>query len=379
MSSIMTNTAAMAALATLRSINDDMSMTQNRISSGYRVETASDNAAYWSIATTMRSDNGALSTVQDALGLGAAKVDVAYTGMNSAIEVVKEIKNKLVLASEPSTDLDKINEEVTALQAQLKTIVSSAQFNGENLLASDATSTTIVTSFDRDSSGNVSVSSITYELTATGTLLTSSDYSSGGLLEDILAMDLSTYTAADRASNIAGDLTDVETALSAMTDAAAGPRRDLQAHRTAGRVCRQPDGCHRLRRRPSRRCRHERRVDPPQGAADPAAAWYSGAVDRQLELREHPPALPLRVRAFSSEMAGSERIRPFLFRSASAVSDVRLEPVLSTRSRHSWRWPPNGQWRPSSRAPVAVRRLARAGLSRDRSCSDATAHLRCPA
>jgi flagellin len=222
MSSIMTNTAAMAALATLRSINDDMSMTQNRISSGYRVETASDNAAYWSIATTMRSDNGALSTVQDALGLGAAKVDVAYTGMNSAIEVVKEIKNKLVLASEPSTDLDKINEEVTALQAQLKTIVSSAQFNGENLLASDATSTTIVTSFDRDSSGNVSVSSITYELTATGTLLTSSDYSSGGLLEDILAMDLSTYTAADRASNIAGDLTDVETALSAMTDAAAG-------------------------------------------------------------------------------------------------------------------------------------------------------------
>jgi hypothetical protein len=38
-----------------------------------------DNAAYWSIATTMRSDNKAMSTVKDALGLGAAKVDIAYT------------------------------------------------------------------------------------------------------------------------------------------------------------------------------------------------------------------------------------------------------------------------------------------------------------
>ncbi|PHR17234.1 MAG: flagellin, partial [Hoeflea sp.] len=96
MTSIMTNSAAMSALATLRSINSDMETTQNRVSSGYRVETAADNSAYWSIATTMRSDNKALSTVKDALGLGAAKVDVAYTGMNSAIDVVSEIKAKLV-------------------------------------------------------------------------------------------------------------------------------------------------------------------------------------------------------------------------------------------------------------------------------------------
>jgi flagellin len=56
----MTNTAAIAALDTLRSINAGLNETQNRVSSGYRVESASDNAAYWSIATTMRSDNKAL-------------------------------------------------------------------------------------------------------------------------------------------------------------------------------------------------------------------------------------------------------------------------------------------------------------------------------
>ncbi|AHK43420.1 putative flagellin B [Ensifer adhaerens OV14] len=97
----MTNNSAMAALSTLRSINSSMETTQDRISSGYRVGNASDNAAYWSIATTMRSDNKALGTVQDALGLGAAKTDVAYTGMKAAISVVDEIKAKLVAASEP--------------------------------------------------------------------------------------------------------------------------------------------------------------------------------------------------------------------------------------------------------------------------------------
>eukprot|EP01035_Chromulina_nebulosa_P044562 gene44562-60357_t len=73
--SIMTNVSAISALKTLRSINNEMETTQNHISSGYKVDSAADNAAYWSIATTMRSDKGAMSTVQDALGLAAAKTD----------------------------------------------------------------------------------------------------------------------------------------------------------------------------------------------------------------------------------------------------------------------------------------------------------------
>ena len=116
MSSINTNVAAMTALQTLSQTNKQLTETQNRISTGYRVADASDNAAYWSIATTMRSDNAALSTVQDALGLGAATVDVAYTAMNSAIKVVDQIKSKLVAARQPGVDRAKIQSEITELQ-----------------------------------------------------------------------------------------------------------------------------------------------------------------------------------------------------------------------------------------------------------------------
>jgi len=176
MTSILTNTNAMAALSTLRSISSSMEDTQNRISSGLRVGSASDNAAYWSIATTMRSDNAALSAVQDALGLGAAKVDTAYAGMDSAIEVVKEIKNKLVAATEDGVDKDKIQEEITQLQDQLGSIAEAASFSGENWLQTNLTAAggsetkSVVGSFVRDASGNVSVKKVDYALTGTTVL-----------------------------------------------------------------------------------------------------------------------------------------------------------------------------------------------------------------
>ncbi|EYR82004.1 MULTISPECIES: flagellin N-terminal helical domain-containing protein [unclassified Shinella] len=189
MTSILTNVAAMSALQTLRSISSSMEETQARVSSGLRVGSASDNAAYWSIATTMRSDNMALSAVQDALGLGAAKVDTAYAGMNSSVEVVKEIKKKLVAATEDGVDKDKIQEEITQLQQQLVSISDAASFSGENWLKADVgTKTSVVASFVRDASGNVSVKKVDYDLDAT-TVLFDSTGGKQGILDRETAID----------------------------------------------------------------------------------------------------------------------------------------------------------------------------------------------
>ncbi|MGF6172745.1 flagellin [Ensifer sp. 4252] len=249
MTSIMTNNAAMAALSTLRSINSSMETTQDRISSGFRVGNASDNAAYWSIATTMRSDNKALGTVQDALGLGAAKTDVAYTGMKAAISVVDEIKAKLVAASEPGVDKSKVQKEIDQLQDQLRSVVKSASFSGENWLytASGATAPgtrSIVGSFNRDANGNVSLTTLDVDTTKTmlidetstaGTngLLTADIKDSGGTAisgVSVLSLDISTGVTA---TTLANYLSGVDTVLKAMTDSAAdlgavNKRVDLQ-------------------------------------------------------------------------------------------------------------------------------------------------------
>ena len=228
MTSIITNTAAMAALNTLRSIGQDMEETQSHVSSGLRVNRAADNAAYWSIATTMRSDNSALSTVQDALGLGAAKTDTAYTGLNSAIDVVTEIKSKLVAAREPGVDKGKIDSELTELKNQLISIAESASFSGENWLYNDdsvANATVeMVGSFNRASDNTVSVGILEFD-TSTSTLVDTHDAANGLLTGDVTVTvpdgtgtTSATYFLVDAGSTTAASGTEI--ALSADTTSA---------------------------------------------------------------------------------------------------------------------------------------------------------------
>ncbi|MBN9249533.1 MAG: flagellin [Mesorhizobium sp.] len=166
MASIMTNASALTALQSLNATNKNLESTQSRISTGYRVNDASDNAAYWSIATTMRSDNQAMTTVQDALGLGASKVDTAYTGMNKAIDTVNQIKVKLVAAyGATDADKEKIQTEIASLQAQMKSYADAATFSGTNMLSvSNATGASadvkVVSAFNRSSAGAASISTI---------------------------------------------------------------------------------------------------------------------------------------------------------------------------------------------------------------------------
>lgn len=242
MSSILTNTASMTALKTLQATNNALETTQSRISTGLKVQDASDNAAYWSIATTMRSDNKALSTVQDALGLGAAKSDIAYTGLNAAIDVVDQIKTKLVAAREPGVDKTKIQAELKELQGQLTSIATSSSFSGENWLSinhdSDTAADTdltkeIVSSFNRDASGNVSVG--TLEVNVTDVALFNSNAASDGLLDvdfdidtetvagtkdqvSVATLDISGATITD--ADIDAMISGVDAAVSSMTTAA---------------------------------------------------------------------------------------------------------------------------------------------------------------
>jgi flagellin len=168
MSSIITNNAAIAALQSLRSVNASLSGTQQHVSSGLRIEKAADNAAYWAIATTMRSDDRALSAVQDALGLSGAVLDTTYTAIASSIDLMSEVKAKLVAAYEDGVDKTKINEDLTQLKQQLQSTSDSASFNGQNWLswnsAADSADKSIPAYFIRNSDGTVRVGTVSYPI-----------------------------------------------------------------------------------------------------------------------------------------------------------------------------------------------------------------------
>jgi flagellin len=242
MASLLTNGSAITALQTLNATRMNLEATQAQISTGLRVASASDNAAYWSIATTMKSDNSALSAVKDALSLGSATIDVASSALNSTVDVVNQIKAKLVAAKQPGVDRTKIQAEITSLQSQLKSIADSAVFSGQNWLSVDSSQATynatksVVSSFSRDPAGILNVGTIDIDTTNTKlydangqTGLIDKTRTQNATTASLATMDISTLTdSATDLQTLSDYITITDDVLSDVTNAAS----DLGASKT---------------------------------------------------------------------------------------------------------------------------------------------------
>jgi flagellin len=167
MSSLTTNAFALGALTVLRGVNKDLTKTQEQVSSGFRVETASDDPSYWSMATTMRSDSASLKSIGDAMSLGASKVDTAYTATENVIDLLTSIRSKLVNAKEAGVDKTALNADIQSLKEQLQSTVKSASFAGSNWLYNTGTTAdttqSVISNFVRGTSGQVTMNTIVYD------------------------------------------------------------------------------------------------------------------------------------------------------------------------------------------------------------------------
>ncbi|WP_102106509.1 flagellin [Oceaniglobus roseus] len=190
MSSILTNTGAMVALQSLKSINSGLEKTQSEISTGKSIANAKDNSAIWSISKVMESDVRGFKGISDSLALGESTVAVARNASETVTELLTQMKEKIVAAQEDNVDRTKINDDVTQLRNQINSVVSAAQFNGLNLVDGSVANSTILASLDRDSTGAVTASQIT---------VTAQDLSSGGYV----ANDI--FSGSSSGSSAAGD------------------------------------------------------------------------------------------------------------------------------------------------------------------------------
>jgi len=221
--SLKTNTSAMVALQTLKTINKDLESTNNRVSTGYRINEAKDGAAYWSIATTTKSDNGALSAVKDALGLGKSSVDTASTGLNNTIKTLNEIKNLLVTASVADADRGKIQEDIKQRLASLKSQADSTVISGSNWLSVDSSqggynaTKNIVASFSRTGEA---VKLETIAVDTSDMKLYDADKTKHSALDTAIAAAKATYDAAEASA---------QSAYSAAVTSAANTRADSLA------------------------------------------------------------------------------------------------------------------------------------------------------
>ncbi|MDP6352318.1 MAG: flagellin [Alphaproteobacteria bacterium] len=150
--SINTNVGAAVALRNLNSVNNALSRTQDRVSSGLRVIGAKDNASAFAISQGIRAEIKAISAVQQGIANGRGVAAVALAGSTDISNLLNDIKAKVIegLNSGNTTQQQAIiNADYAELVGQVLNFIQNSTFNGRNILQSGSSNVNVIS----DSSG----------------------------------------------------------------------------------------------------------------------------------------------------------------------------------------------------------------------------------
>ncbi|MFA7430432.1 MAG: flagellin [Rhodospirillaceae bacterium] len=140
-SSILTNPGAMTALRSLQATNSKLATTQDRISTGLKVNGAKDNAAAWSVAQAMKTKSAGFKTLSEQTTVGLAAVGLGLDAAKNLVELYEKIHQKALqlvssTANNDTTNADIFTAEIKALEDAAGEIINRAEFNGVNFLTS---------------------------------------------------------------------------------------------------------------------------------------------------------------------------------------------------------------------------------------------------
>ena len=141
--SVNTNRDAMIALQNLNVTGSELGVAQQRISTGRKVDSAKDNGSTWAIAQSMRATSTSLTAVKDSLQRGQSTLDVALAAGSSVSDLLLQMKEKALAASDTTLDTSgrsALNEDFKALRDQLAKTVANADFNGTNMIKTGGSS-----------------------------------------------------------------------------------------------------------------------------------------------------------------------------------------------------------------------------------------------
>ncbi|MCB4822827.1 flagellin [Roseicella aerolata] len=137
LNSVNTNIGAMVALQSLNRTSDELTATQKRISTGYRVADAKDDGAAFAVAERVRGEIAATASANEQLGGVKGLLDVTQTSLSNVSETLKKLKTivvKLADGTITSDQQEQYQAQVKQLTANIKAFIEDASYNGKNIL-----------------------------------------------------------------------------------------------------------------------------------------------------------------------------------------------------------------------------------------------------
>ena len=193
MATINTNVAAQVAANALAKNDRAMTQTMERLATGKRINSASDDAAGLAIASKLTSQvtglNQAVRNGNDAISM-LQTADGAMIEVGNMLQRMRELGVQGGTGTLSSTDRTALNTEFVALRTEIERIADNTQWNGDNLLDGTAGSFGLLTfqvGYEADQTITVNVGDL--ELAA-GAIAYTAGTSAGG----ILGADLSAIT-----------------------------------------------------------------------------------------------------------------------------------------------------------------------------------------
>ncbi|GAB4177298.1 MAG: flagellin [Thalassobaculales bacterium] len=149
--SINTNPSAMVALQNLNSINKSLDSTQNRVSTGYKVNNAVENASSFAIAQGLRAELKAYEAVSQGLANSRGASSVALSAATSISDLLGDIQKKVTEGMNAANTTGQqaiLNTDFQNLVTQVNQFITNAVYNGRNLLSTGSDSLSVIANID---------------------------------------------------------------------------------------------------------------------------------------------------------------------------------------------------------------------------------------
>lgn len=160
---INTNVPSLLAQRSLSKTTDAMSTSIQRLSSGYRINSAQDDAAGMAIVTLMTSQimglNKAAQNANDAISLA----QIAEGGMGTATDILQQMRTLAVQSANgtnSSADRQALQDQVTQLINEIDDVANNTQFNGQSILSGSFSNTTFQIGANANETTSFSIASI---------------------------------------------------------------------------------------------------------------------------------------------------------------------------------------------------------------------------
>lgn len=150
---INTNIQAQQSLQDLQNTNEELSMRQERLSTGLRINSAEDDAAGFEIANQLEAKTGAQEQANRNIGNAKSMLSTAEGAMDTQLDILQTMKEKATQAANDSlgnSERKAIQDELDKLTSEINDIGNNTSFNGTDLLTgSSNTSLTFQTGADK--------------------------------------------------------------------------------------------------------------------------------------------------------------------------------------------------------------------------------------